>query len=136
MKTHRHKLKFPVFGDYVVKVVFCENIHNEAKRLKLDLPSGVDKDEVAYTAITPSGCTCVFDFNPGAETIVHEAYHAVAALLKFSGANADEELVAYHLGYLAGHITKWRDNAQAVRGDTRQADSRGETQKGSPSNCG
>jgi hypothetical protein len=127
MKTFRHKLRFPVFGNYPVKIVFCDDIHKEAKRAKHVLPSD-DGSEEAYTAINSSGCTCVFNHTPDAETVAHEAYHAIVALLKFSGASAEEELVAYHLGYLVSRITKWRekDHAQAVHSNARQVQVRGD----------
>jgi hypothetical protein len=132
MKTFRHKLRFPVFGDYPVQIVFCDNIHKEAKRAKHVLPSD-DGSEEAYTAVTTSGCICVFNRTPDAETVAHEAYHAIVALLKFSGANTEEELVAYHLGYLVGHITKWKekDHAKAVHSDARQISERGNEQSSS-----
>jgi hypothetical protein len=135
MKTSRHQLRFPVFSNYPVRVVFCDDIIKEAKRLKLALPSGEAQDEEAYTAIAQGGCMCVFGNDPDAQTIAHEAYHAIVALLKFSGANSEEELVAYHLGYLVSRITKWKEKhiAQTIRGDSRQGNSQGSQQEGSSS---
>ena len=130
MKAIRHKLRFPVFGNYPVKIVFCADIFKEGKRLGASFPSGDEKDEEAFTAVNPAGCTCVFGYKPDAETIAHEAYHAIVALLKFSGASAEEELVAYHLGYLVGRITKWRDNAETIRSNAGQIQERGDERLG------
>jgi hypothetical protein len=43
-----------------------------------------------------------FDVGPG--TIAHEAWHAVRRMLTFCCAELDNEVVAYHLGYLVSAI--------------------------------
>ena len=38
------------------------------------------------------------------DTVAHECLHAVWAMVKWTGARLDEEIVAYHLGFLVGRV--------------------------------
>jgi hypothetical protein len=49
-------------------------------------------------------CHLFLPINVDAGTIAHEAYHAVRTMLRFVGSEKEEELVAYHLGYLVRAI--------------------------------
>src|SRR5205823_3164674 len=50
----------------------------------------------------------VLDNKVGAGQIAHEAWHCVHALLKWVGAQKEDEVVAYHLGYIVDKVTHFR----------------------------
>ena len=105
MRTHRHKLQFKVFSDYQVVVIFTDNIGKELAKLTDQPPT---EGAQALTVINTGGNAHVFfPHNPDAETIAHEAVHVIHALMKWAGAEPEDEVIAYHLGYLVRHITKW-----------------------------
>lgn len=107
MKTHRHVLRFPVFSNYKVVVVFTADLAREA--LKWSPPDKQPNEMAAAVTITNSDglSTVILPHRPDAETVAHEAYHVVAAMLAWIGASQEEEVIAYHLGYLVKHIDKW-----------------------------
>lgn len=105
MRSHRHNLTFPVFAKYKVTVLFTRDIPKAAARLGVD----ASKADAAMT-ITETGTKrayIVFPLKPDADTVAHEAYHAISAMLAWAGATPEEETVAYHIGYLVKHITEW-----------------------------
>ena len=101
MKHERSKtVKFPVFG-YKIQVVVTEDLKKSLEKRGLD----------------PSSCTSVhgywdgkafsvllFQTNPRVGTVAHECWHAVRRMLKFHEAEFENEVVAYHLGYLTQQV--------------------------------
>lgn len=106
MRSHRHTLVFPVFAKYKVSVLFTRDIPKAAARLGVE----ASQADAAFT-ITETGTKrahIVFPLKPDADTVAHEAYHAICAMLAWAGATSpEEETVAYHIGYLVKHITEW-----------------------------
>lgn len=103
-RMHRHSIKFPAFGGYVIRVVFTDNAAAEFVRLKEPKPG----DAEAWTITDPEGYAHILlKHDVDAETIAHESFHAVFSLMRFAGAAMEEEVVAYHLGHVVGLITKW-----------------------------
>jgi hypothetical protein len=47
------------------------------------------------------------EFNTDIGFIVHEAYHAVWRIMEFIGAKHEEEIMAYHLGWLTREIVRF-----------------------------
>jgi hypothetical protein len=109
-RTHRHVIKFPIFRGYEVRVSFASDLKAEAARLNTDEMVAA---ETAFTLFDASGfCHIVLPHNPDSETIAHECFHAVWALMTWAGATLEDEVVAYHLGHIVGLVTKWsRRNA-------------------------
>lgn len=104
MRTNRNKrttIKFPVFNDYEVRVIITNDIIATGRRLRVDLSQA----EAAY--VNPKGQHHGWlILKPGAHEslVAHESAHAVRALLERVGATLDDEVFAYHIGYLAGQI--------------------------------
>lgn len=53
----------------------------------------------------------IFKMNADSIQVTHECYHAVSTMFKWIGATYEEELFAYHLGYLAGEVTAIQSKA-------------------------
>lgn len=102
-KANRVFLQFPIFANYQVSVIFTPNIPKAVKKLGGEVSKNTDA-----CFVTKKGCPgegwLVFGLNPSADAIAHECWHCISALLKFVGAKREEEVVAYHLGYLVGKI--------------------------------
>lgn len=45
--------------------------------------------------------------NPSIKTIAHEVFHVVWRLMEHVGAKHENEVMAYHQGYLTERISKW-----------------------------
>ena len=107
MKNRRTVIKFPVFNNYEVRVIHARNVAATGRRLKEKL----DDAEAAFITKEEDGKYgigwLVLGPNPQPDVISHECVHAITALLKYAGAQADEEVFAYHLGYLAGRVHKF-----------------------------
>ena len=105
MRAHRHNLTFPVFSKYKVTVIFTADIPKACA--KLGMTATPDEAAVTITEEGTKRAYAVFAMRPDADTVAHESYHVISAMLKWAGATPDEETVAYHLGYLVKHITEW-----------------------------
>lgn len=104
LRTHRHKIHFPIFSKFVIHVIFTSDPKTEGVRLNCDL----QEDSIAWTISgEESAVHIVLPHSPDPETIAHESFHAIWSLMKFAGAQLEEEVVAYHLGHVVGCITKW-----------------------------
>lgn len=103
MRTHRHKIQFPIFGEFHIRVSFVADVVAESKKLSAE----VSPLSIAYTVLETGKAHIVLAHHADAETIAHEAFHAVWALMKYVGAELEDEVVAYHLGHVVGLITKW-----------------------------
>ncbi len=104
-KFYELDLFFPVFSNYKVKIVITREPIQVARYIAdRDYLREPQPREVA-DAFTTSGHGYSFVYlRPDTEigTIAHEMYHAVEGLMDFifPGAKRDEEVVAYHLGYI------------------------------------
>jgi len=98
--------------DQIIKVVYTNNINKS--RIKRNKKLGKLTNKLSplvdglcctrkhriYLFITPKSTYGV---------IAHEAYHGITALFKYIGVDEyDEEIVAYHLGYLIDKIVKFK----------------------------
>lgn len=101
-RNRRTSIAFPVFRDYTVHVILSHDMKATGRRLHEDL-SACDGALVTYPA-TPRESWLVLGPDPSEDTIAHEAAHAVRAILDEAGAGVDDEVFAYHLGYLVGKI--------------------------------
>jgi hypothetical protein len=109
-RTHRHTIHFPIFG-YKIIVVFTADLRRECKRLSREDP---DPEAVALTVMNSDGFSHILlPHNTGAESIAHEAFHAVYHLMTRAGAELEDEVIAYHLGHVVGLIHKWRNKKHA-----------------------
>ena len=67
-----------------------------------------------YGMPNQSYCYIVLKYNATPSHITHEAYHCVVNLFKWISASQEEELFAYHLGYVVGLIHKDQEKAKKV----------------------
>jgi hypothetical protein len=102
-----HELKFDAFG-YRVRVIFTNDV--VASRIKRDRILGKYDGSYASGLHSWSADKAQSYLFLGADarpcTIAHESWHAVRRMLLFCGAELENEVVAYHLGYLVGEIHK------------------------------
>lgn len=102
MAVRRKKIKFPALGDFEVRVLLSSNVKATSRALH----SNAEGDEACCITESekPGMCWLVFGELPTIDHVAHEAYHAVVAMLQFTGAKREEEVVAHHLGYLVQQI--------------------------------
>ncbi len=92
-----------------VKVILTDCVHRSYKGLEINvgapdlsplvtaLVCGIDKNSgLVYLLL---------NFDAGAGTVAHEAWHVVHHMMTRVGAELDNEVVAYHLAYLVRSIT-------------------------------
>jgi hypothetical protein len=107
MANRRTRITFPVFNGYEVRVIQARDVAATGRRLREELIDAeaafITKEEEGQYGIG----WLVLGLNPKPEIVAHECSHAIAALLKYAGAVADEEVFAYHLGYLVGRVHKF-----------------------------
>lgn len=108
MQSSTFVLRFPVFANYDVTVIFTDNIRAVARR-----HNGRVSKNTAACFITkrsaPLSGWLVFSRLPNPDEIAHESWHCIFHLLKTVGAEIEDEVAAYHLGYLVGKIHQWRN---------------------------
>lgn len=49
----------------------------------------------------------ILPFNPNVGTVVHEVYHALHRLMYWIGAEEENEIMAYHLGYVCHAVARF-----------------------------
>lgn len=109
----RKKIKFPALGGFEVRVILTKNVKATSRALH----SNADGDEACCITETdkPGMCWLVFGENPTVDHIAHESYHAVVAMLQFTSAKREEEVVAHHLGYLVQKIFDFTRTSRPVK---------------------
>jgi hypothetical protein len=115
MKNFREEkcnIDFDVFG-YRVQVIFTTDM--QRSRDKYNTILGFSKNMTGagamHTFIDPdmdNRSFIFFKWNADAEQIAHESWHAIRRLIMWAGLGYDNEVVAYHLGHLAGNIHRFQ----------------------------
>lgn len=115
-----HTISFPVWADYKVHVIFTGDI----VKSRMGRYGAVGKAEAAGAlhSCTDDGHSHLFyKVTASAEIITHEAFHAIWAMFDWAGVEDwDNETVAYHLGWLVGHITLFQARVLAVKSSTKK----------------
>ena len=106
MKNERSTLVvFPAFNDYNIEVVVAKDV--KLARQKRDKTYGeYTGDFSALHSSDGLGQACIVLPENSPQKLVdatHECFHAVIALLEWSGVE-DEETAAYHMGYLTNKV--------------------------------
>ena len=95
---------FPVFVGYRIHVVFTDDLRKS--RIARYGDEGLSEEAAAMHCIAKNGnAHLIFNTekaNPG--ILAHESWHAIRGMLEWAGAELDNEVVAYHLGYLFQHV--------------------------------
>jgi hypothetical protein len=112
MRSRVTHVEFPVFSGYIVHV----EITSDPTKSLLKYPSTRDLVEEfdddfgeAFTVHdTDGGISMIFfQHNASVGTIAHEAWHAIKQMMKICDVDLENEVVAYHLGYLVNEIFKF-----------------------------
>jgi hypothetical protein len=101
-----YHLEFPVLNHYNVHVEFTSDLKKSISHYRETKDIELYSDESGL-AIHPKNQPRSFIFfkgNPNPGTIVHESWHVVRRMLEYYGIELDNEVVAYHLGYLVRNI--------------------------------
>lgn len=111
MANRSTTVRFPVFRGFEVRIILSRDLIATGRRLK-------EKDDLSHAdaALIVSKkdpMTCWLLLGPDgrdADTISHEASHAIKHLFKTTGVKTDDEAFAYHLGYLVGKVHKFLEH--------------------------
>lgn len=104
---------FPVFSNYKVTVLLCEQPivagRYVADRDYLSEPPTSVSESDAFTKTSDYGyATIHLRPNSPIGDIAHESYHAISGLMRWLGAKHEDEVIAYHLGYLVDKIVEFK----------------------------
>lgn len=113
------QILFPVWSNYEMVIVVTSE-----SSLMPTVSYVSDRDFNREPDLSPTCDACTigragksylfFQETATAGTIAHEAWHAVNHMLKgFAGAELEDELIAYHLGYLVDQITQFFNQEKA-----------------------
>jgi hypothetical protein len=104
-RNRRTKITFPIFNDYQVTVIESNNLVRTGLRLNSDLSgahagfiSSIKDPRLGWIVLGP---------NADEGTVAHEASHAIRAMLAYVGARNEDEVFAYHIGFLVERIHKF-----------------------------
>jgi len=109
MKETKTFVPFPPYN-YRIYVIFTDNLtesaENLAKQGKLNKNHGIDDTTDGFHVRMPnqSYSFIVLKYNANINHIVHESYHAVSTMFDWISARHEEEIFAYHLGYLVHFV--------------------------------
>lgn len=108
MKNQNLKIvvEFPVFSGFTVVVERASDIEIAISQYPQMAHMAKDNDDADAVTLFDGAHTCYIFLKPAADpgAIAHEAWHAVLRMLTTMGVEGDNEVVAYHLGYLVNKI--------------------------------
>jgi hypothetical protein len=107
MKTKIKVIRFPVLCDYEVHIEVTNDM--SASVLKYKYTKNVDVKNTTACAVHVDGEALSFiflPFNASPGTIAHESWHVIRRMVSYIGAELDNEMVAYHLGYITNEVWK------------------------------
>jgi hypothetical protein len=110
LKQSRHKdyekvIKFPIFSHYKVHIIFSDDIR-KSKKVRYGSDEFADGASAVHCHDSDGHSHCIYDIGKSCTgTIAHESWHAVWAMLKWAGVEIENEVVAYHLGYIVQATT-------------------------------
>lgn len=99
-KERVKRLKLPAFLDYKITVVLTDNVAKTSERTFRDTDAGQ-----AMHFWKHGESTLIFPHKPEAGIIAHECWHCIFRLFKFAGAEIENEIAAYHLGWLVDQVS-------------------------------
>lgn len=109
MKCRSTLVAFPILSGYQIRIVVCSNIRDATKKFKHTknvwnddedyntnaLTCHVKNPDMGYVFVRPS--SSVGD-------IAHESWHAIQRMLECFDIPIENEVAAYHLGFLVNKI--------------------------------
>jgi hypothetical protein len=115
------RIKFPVFSNYTMFVVFSNDLCASRMARYGSAGAGGESDTGAFVSLCSEGCHIFLKPYASAGIVTHEAWHAVRALLVWAEArDFDNEVVAYHLGYLVNQITDFQNRVKARKSRSKK----------------
>ena len=104
---------FDVFGSYKIGIIFTDDVRKSVDYLSdrdyFNTPSSqVSQDTTACHIDVNGRGYLLFGDDASVGTIAHECWHAVYAAMKFFGAEVEDEVVAYHLGYAVNKVVDFK----------------------------
>ena len=120
-------IKFEVFSNYPVRLILTDNLAKSATDREVPTP---DVDADAFCFHTNKGQSYIFLPHDAPEgTVAHEAWHIVHMVLDYVGAKDENEVVAYHLGYLVNKIYEFKKAVKSSRRKNDKSNSRASSKK-------
>lgn len=102
---HFRRINFPAWYTYIV-VVLTEDvqasIHKRASDYDVENTGAICMKSDTATSML------IFDINAPCGIIAHECWHAIRRMIVFHGGELENEVVAYHLGYLVEQVCKFQ----------------------------
>lgn len=104
-------LDFSILGHYQVHIELSSNIRAALKKYKQTENVNMDDDDEDTDALAIHVKNVSFSYiflphNARPGTIAHESWHVVRRMFEHVGADLEDEMVAYHIGYLVDQIVK------------------------------
>jgi hypothetical protein len=112
MRSRITLIEFPVLSDYIVHVEITSDLEKSMRRYP-PCQEAIDelKGDYACDALTvhtdETFSFIFFPHNASVGTIAHEAWHVVNRMMSLLSIETDNEVVAYHLGYLVDKIFRF-----------------------------
>lgn len=108
MKERVGKIEFTIF-DYNISIVVTDDIV-KSRNNRSHLLGSLYHDHGGTKGLHScnediSGAYLFFNRDTTHEIIAHESFHAVYRMFKWIGAEIEEELMAYYLGYTVQQVT-------------------------------
>lgn len=129
LKKSRHGdyekvIKLPVFSNYKIHIVFTDDIRASSKA-RYPHSDGFDERADAGHQFSNSGDSHLYYTTANSfGVLAHEVVHAIFSIFDWIGARKrDEEVEAYHLGYICDAVVDFRDqvlDSKAVKSQTKK----------------
>lgn len=108
MRERRKTIKFPVWADYAVHIIITQNLVTSAK-FHCDEDADTSYDALTVHIGDDSDNEIIESFiflTPDCDInlVVHECWHVIFRMMAYFEAKFEDEVVAYHLGYLTQQV--------------------------------
>jgi hypothetical protein len=107
MKSKYTTVEFPVFSDYIVHIEITSDIKESFKKYKYtrNLDMSLEDTQAVAVHVENTGMSMIFlPYNASVGTIAHESWHVIRRMMEYLGADQDNEMMGYHLGYLVQKV--------------------------------
>lgn len=109
---HTRNISFPVWRTYI-KICFTPDV-NASIKWRDNSYTHTDTEAMCMYSDSAS-CCLVLAMDAPPAIIAHECWHAIRKMLANQGAELENEVIAYHLGYLVGEVHKFQASVRPRR---------------------
>lgn len=114
-------LRFEVFSRYAIRLIFSSDLRKSAMGRFGHMPSDEFTDAFVFHVKDHSQSYIFLPLKVSESTVAHEAWHVIHNVMTFAGVEAfDDEVVAYHLGWLVEQIYKFKNQISEKRNAKRK----------------